>query len=210
MIDTSLHCPHPKPIETSPDVLAELTSLLDHLGSNQSVSHRITFPRGTVLPDGRLDLCKQGLGVTGCGLVTGALKTNTAIASLLLGTNGIGDTGASEVAQLIQHNHRLEVVYLGCNAISEIGVASLAQALTDNQSVTGLWLKRNPIGTAGAYHIAQMLRHNRSIRTLDLVSTQMGEDGLAAILDALIHTNRTVDYQLARPRAIALIRSVYR
>ncbi|HEY9608255.1 hypothetical protein, partial [Allocoleopsis sp.] len=79
------------------------------------------------------------------------------------------------------------------NAISEIGVASLARALTDNQSVTGLWLKRNPIGTAGAYHIAQMLRHNRTIRTLDLVSTQMGEDGLAAILDALIHTNRTVE-----------------
>jgi len=170
-----------------------LTPLLEHLRTNQPVTERVTFPRGTVMPDGRLDMCKQGLWAAGCSLITEALKGNKTIASLLLGTNGIGDLGASEVARLIERNHRLEIVYLGCNAIAQTGIADIAQALRHNQSVTGLWLKRNPLGVAGAYCIAEMLRYNQSIHTLDLVNTQIGEEGLTAILNVLIQTNRTVE-----------------
>ncbi|MEG4804998.1 ribonuclease inhibitor [Microcoleus sp. ARI1-B5] len=193
MINTALHCPLPNPIESSSEVVIELKSLIDYLQTDRPIAQKIVFPRGTVMPDGRLDLCKQDLGVMGCHLVTEALANNDAIASLLLGTNGIGDLGAKDVARLIQRNNRLEIVYLGCNAISSTGIAALAEALTHNQSVTGLWLKRNPIGVAGAYYLAEMLRHNTSIRTLDLVNTQIGNEGLAAILEVLTYTNRTVE-----------------
>ncbi len=56
-----------------------------------------------------------------------------------------------------------------------------------------MWLKRNPIGVVGADSLAEMLRHNTSIRTLDLVNTQIGDEGLAAILEVLTYTNRTVE-----------------
>lgn len=193
MVNTDLHCPLPNPIESSSEVVIELKCLIDYLQTDRHSAQKIVFPRGTVMPDGRLDLCKQGLGVMGCHLVTEALANNDAIASLLLGTNGIGDRGAKDVARLIQCNNRLEIVYLGCNAISSTGIAALAEALTHNQSVTGLWLKRNPIGVAGAYYLAEMLRRNTSIRTLDLVNTQIGSRGLAAILEVLTYTNRTVE-----------------
>ncbi len=145
------------------------------------------------MPDGRLDLCKQNLGVAGCHLITTALATDTTIVSLLLGTNGIGDAGAAAVAELIRQNDRLEIVYLGCNAITATGVAALAAALVESKTISGLWLKRNPLGVAGAVHIAQMLESNCSIHTLDLVHTQIGLAGLNSIVDTLIDRNRTVE-----------------
>ncbi|OCR01511.1 ribonuclease inhibitor [Oscillatoriales cyanobacterium USR001] len=193
MTKKPLNCPFPQPLFTSSDNFNDLTSLLDYIRRNQPVSERVTFPRGTLMPDGRLDMCKQGLGAVGCSLITEALEGNQTIASLLLGTNGIGDLGAAKVARLIERNHRLEIIYLGCNAIAQTGIADIAQALTHNQSVTGLWLKRNPIGINGAYSIAEMLRYNQSIRTLDLVNTQIGSEGLTAIINVLIQTNKTVN-----------------
>lgn len=189
----TINCPIKGITEIPTYDLGEITPLLEHLQSNNSVTEQTTFPRGTVMPDGRLDLCKQGIGVSGCALITQALLDNTKIKSLLLGTDGIGNQGAADVARLIEHNQHLEVVYLGCNAIEDTGVAQLATALNKNTSVKGLWLKRNPIGVNGGHHIAQMLRHNRTIRTLDLVSTQIGFDGLAAVIEVLIDDNRTVE-----------------
>ncbi|HLO49609.1 MAG TPA: ribonuclease inhibitor [Kamptonema sp.] len=187
-----LNCPFPQPLFTSVDSL-NLTSLVEYLCTNQPISEKITFPRGTAIPDGRLDMCKQSLGAAGCSVITEALEYNQTIVSLLLGTNGIGDIGASDVARLIERNNHLEIVYLGCNAIAQTGIAKLAKVLKYNQSVTGLWLKRNPLGVDGADSIAEMLRYNQSIRTLDLVNTQIGEKGLTAILKMLIETNRTVE-----------------
>ena len=188
-----IHCPITEVVDIAPEVLAELTPLLVYLQSNRGVGEPTSFPRGTVLADGRLDLCKQQLGPTGCRLVTEALAANATITSVLIGTNAIGDQGAADVANLVERNNHLEVVYLGCNRITAAGAGSLAQALANDDHVVGLWLKRNPIGPSGARAIAAMLRHNRHLRTLDLVNTQVGADGLAAILDVLIHHNRTVE-----------------
>lgn len=172
---------------------AEIQPLVQHLVANTSVSEPTTFPRGTVLPDGRLDLCKQSLGPLGCAMVTEALSRNTTIKSLLLGTDGIENSGAAQVARLIETNPHLEILYLGCNLIEAAGSKTLADTLRTNQSVTGLWLKRNPLGIAGTKAIADMLQHNRTIRTLDLVTTQMGPEGLSALLEVLLHHNRTVE-----------------
>jgi Ran GTPase-activating protein (RanGAP) involved in mRNA processing and transport len=193
MIDSPLHCPQPQPIETTPDILNNLTPLLECLKTNPNITEQTTFPVGTLMPDGRLDMCKQNLGVTGCEILAKTLEINTTIASLLLGTNGIGDTGVKSIAKLIDRNDNLEVVYLGCNAISGAGIETLSKSLTDNSTVTGLWLKRNPIGVEGAEHIAKMLQANTSLKILDLVHTRIGKVGLKAIVDVLISTNRTVE-----------------
>lgn len=191
--DSSINCPLHGAAKMTPCDPEEIKPLVQHLVANMSVMEPMTFPRGTVLPDGRLDLCKQNLGPLGCAMVTEALRCNTTIKSLLLGTDGIGNSGAAQVARLIETNPHLEILYLGCNLIDAAGSETLADALRTNQSVTGLWLKRNPLGVAGTKAIADMLRHNRTIRTLDLVTTQMGPEGLAALLEVLLHHNRTVE-----------------
>jgi hypothetical protein len=79
----TIHCPIADTIETTPDELAFLAPLLDHLRANVPVTQQTTFPRGTVMPDGRLDLCKQGIGAAGCRSIAEALTVNTRITSLL-------------------------------------------------------------------------------------------------------------------------------
>jgi Ran GTPase-activating protein (RanGAP) involved in mRNA processing and transport len=192
---TPIACPIQTVYDITPCPVEEVAPIAAHLRGNVRVVENIAFPRGTVMPDGRLDMCKQSLGPMGCCMVVEALRGNTQIKSLMLGTDGIGDTGAEAVAKLIGEgeNNALEIVYLGCNTISSVGTTAIAQALHTNHSVQGLWLKRNPIGTDGAIAIAEMLRHNTTLRVLDLVNTLPGPVGLDAILDVLTHTNRTVE-----------------
>lgn len=186
-----LHCPVHR-VEVTPRNPAELIPLLAHLRAGAPVAAAVTFPCGTVLPDGRLDLCKQALGPNGCRQVVEALETNTRVISLMLGTDGIGNTGAADVARLVAHNRAIEILYLGCNNIDAKGIAPLADALADpGAAVSGLWLKRNPLEPEGARQIATLMRRNTSLRVLDLVNTWPGA-GMADILDALAEGNHTV------------------
>lgn len=137
-------------------------------------------------PDGRLDLCKQDLGVAGCHELTQALQGHPHVHSLMLGTDAIGDQGARAVANLIPTTPNLETVYLGCNAISAEGVAHLAAAVAESPQVQALWMKRNPIGPAGIRRLADMLKDAPHLRTLDLVHTQMDLESLEYLVDALV------------------------
>ena len=181
-----IHCPIKGPQSFTPCEEDEVTPLVEFLYQNESVDDAKTFPRGTMLPDGRLDLCKQNLGPSGCQRVTEALYDNHFVRSLLLGTDGIGDEGAKAVADLIKANESLEIVYLGCNGISAAGVTQLADGLETNSSVQGLWLKRNPIGKAGAVAAARIVRQSKTLRVLDLVNTKIGSEGLEEVIDALL------------------------
>ncbi|MBS1795975.1 MAG: ribonuclease inhibitor [Acidobacteria bacterium] len=185
-------CPVTHSYHSSEDVLAELAPLVEFLESDRAAAEQTVFPRGVVTPDGRLDLCKQSIGIEGCARLTEALKHNRKIGAILFGTDGIGSEGARHVAGLIAENDTLETVYLGCNDIESDGVAALAGALGENRTVRGLWLKRNPIGVDGAKSLAAMLRVNRTLEILDLVNTVPGPEGLAALLDVLIGENRTL------------------
>ncbi len=182
-------CPIPPPhgadTPFTPCPLEELTPLLRHLWAGDPVGDVTAFPRGTMTPDGRLDLCKQSIGVDGCRDVTSALRCNPHVKCLLLGTDGIGDTGAGVVADLLERSELLTTVYLGCNWIGGEGAARLADAVSENRAVTGLWLKRNPLRDEGAFALAAMLRRNTTLRVLDLVNTGFGADGLTAILSTL-------------------------
>ncbi|GAA2748712.1 gala protein [Kitasatospora cinereorecta] len=164
---------------------AALDPLLARLGSAAPVEADEVFPVGTLRADGRVDLCKQGLGPAGAARLMPAAAASPHAAHVLLGTNAIGDEGARTVAAALTGGHGLHTLYLGCNRIGPAGVAALATALDGDTTVRALWLKRNPVGERGARTLAELLRRDSALRTLDLVNTGLTADGLRALVDAL-------------------------
>ncbi|MFJ3304208.1 ribonuclease inhibitor [Streptomyces sp. NPDC086549] len=167
-----------------PRPLAELAPLLDWLRAGRPAGERLDFTAGTALPDGRLDLCKQGVGAEGAALVADALAQGPSpVRHLLLGTDGLGDDGAAAVAE---KPGDVETLYLGCNGITAGGACRIADNLRASpQVVTGVWLKRNPLGSAGGRAAAELIESARSLRTLDLVQTGLDSAGAAVLADAL-------------------------
>lgn len=196
MPDDEFHilCPVRGPLPFAACPQEEITPLIEHLNTNTPVAEIMAFPRGSVLPDGRLDLCKQSLGAEGCQRITNALVGNDHICSLLLGTDGIGDVGASAVSKLIESNSKLKIVYLGCNGITENGATMLSKSLAKNSCVEGLWLKRNPIGDIGVESISALLQTNRSIRVLDLVNTGLSIQGIRNLCNALLDKKCSIEH----------------
>ncbi|MBL8601913.1 MAG: SDR family NAD(P)-dependent oxidoreductase [Myxococcales bacterium] len=165
--------------------VGELTVLLARLRENVAAARREDFERGALLPDGRLDLCKQSLGADGAHAVAGALAHNTTVKALLLGANQTGPAGGHAVAAMLRENHTVEAVYLGCNRLGAEGAEALGAALKGHPSVQQLWLKRNEIGDAGVLALAGALRDNGTLRTLDLVCDGLSPRGLAVLVEAL-------------------------
>ncbi|TXS07375.1 gala protein [Streptomyces sp. col6] len=188
-----VRCPaieHPDLPLADPELLGPL---LDRLAAAEPVGADETFPLGALRADGRVDLCKQGLGAAGAVRVMPAVARSAHATHVLLGTNSLGDEGASAVAAAVGGDHGLHTLYLGCNRIGSDGAAALAAALADDATVRALWLKRNPLGDAGVRALVPMLRRNTALRTLDLVNTGVTADGLTALLDVLTTRTRPVE-----------------
>ncbi|MFF4895041.1 ribonuclease inhibitor [Streptomyces sp. NPDC001068] len=168
-----------------PRPAAELAPLLDWLRAGRPAGERLDFTAGTALPDGRLDLCKQGVGAAGAALIAEALGAGpTPVRHLLLGTDALGDEGAAAVAG---SGGEVETLYLGCNGITAGGACRIADQLRASpQVVTGVWLKRNPLGADGGRAAAELIESARSLRTLDLVQTGLDPAGTAVLADALL------------------------
>ncbi|MEU7551402.1 gala protein [Streptomyces sp. NPDC044571] len=194
---TPVRCPaieHPDLPLADP---AGLDPLLARLAAGGAVEADEAFPVGTLRADGRVDLCKQGLGPAGAARVVSAAAHSPLARHLLLGTNSIGDEGARTLADALREGqsggpdagtpagHGLHTLYLGCNRIGPEGVAALAGVLADDTTVRALWLKRNPLREDGARTLAALLRRNRTLRTLDLVNTGIEAGGVRLLLDAL-------------------------
>ncbi|MGZ3456768.1 MAG: gala protein, partial [Polyangiales bacterium] len=154
--------------------------LLRHLESGQAVTERTVFPRGTMLPDGRLDLCKQGVGIEGAVLVARSLRFHRFVSSLLLGADELQNDGARAIAGLVESNESLTTVFLGCNLIDREGASSLAGAVSGHPTLRGLWVKRNPLGREGVRVLANAARDARALRTIDLAQVEL-DDGEAAL-----------------------------
>jgi NAD(P)-dependent dehydrogenase (short-subunit alcohol dehydrogenase family)/Ran GTPase-activating protein (RanGAP) involved in mRNA processing and transport len=161
-----------------------LEPLLRHLAGGAPVTEPTAFPRGTLLPDGRLDLCKQALGAEGARAVAAALRGNRVVKSLLLGDDRLGNAGAAAVAGAVGDTDAITTVFVGCNLIDERGARSLASAVAGHASLRGLWLKRNPLGPGGARVVALAVERCPTLRALDLVQTGVGES-LARLADAI-------------------------
>ncbi len=189
MSQPPIQCPIVRVPEVVPCDEAELDALVAFLESDASIEEMRIFARGTLLPDGRLDLCKQGIGPRGCARLASSLKSNSRVKSVLFGTDAIGDEGAFSVARLIESNPNIEVIYLGCNGISARGTGELARVLETNDSVKGLWLKRNPIGDEGVVALARMLERNAALEALDIVNCGFGADSFARLCSVLCESN---------------------
>ncbi|CAL9599582.1 gala protein [Streptomyces sp. enrichment culture] len=190
---TPVRCPaidHPDLPLADP---AALDPLLARLAAGGRVAADETYPLGTLRADGRVDLCKQGLGPHGAARLLPVAAASPHAAHLLLGTNGIGDEGARTVADALRPGHGLHTLYLGCNRIGPEGAAALAARLADDGTVRALWLKRNPVGDDGVRAFADALLRNTSLRTLDLVNTGLTTAGLRTLLDALTRRERPVE-----------------
>ncbi|MFE9857524.1 gala protein [Streptomyces sp. NPDC005780] len=174
--------------------VALLGPLLERLAAEQPVAADETFTLGTLRADGRVDLCKQGLGAAGAVRVMPAVARSPHASHVLLGTNSLGDEGARAVAEATARGgHGLHTLYLGCNRIGADGLTALAGALGDDDTVRALWLKRNPLGDAGVRALVPMLRRNTVLRTLDLVNTGITADGIRALLTVLSGRSRPVE-----------------
>ncbi|WP_371526172.1 ribonuclease inhibitor [Streptomyces sp. NBC_01283] len=178
----------------APRPVGELAPLLHWLRGGRPAGERLDFAAGTVLPAGRLDLCKQSLGAEGAALVADALRGSaeqrSAIRHLLLGTDGLGDEGAALAAAATTGEAGptgVETLYLGCNGITAGGACRIADQLRASpQVVTGVWLKRNPLGPQGGAAASQLIESVRTLRTLDLVQTGLDAAGTAVLVDALL------------------------
>ncbi|MEU8777593.1 gala protein [Streptomyces sp. NPDC048606] len=185
---TPVRCPaieHPDLPLADP---ADLAPLLARLARDLPLEADETFPLGTLRPDGRVDLCKQGLGPAGAARLLPVAVASPHAAHLLLGTNALTDEGARTLADALAaaDSHGIHTLYLGCNRIGADGVLALAAALAEDTTVRALWLKRNPLFEDGARTLAALLRRNTALRTLDLVNTGIGADGVRLLLDALL------------------------
>jgi hypothetical protein len=180
---TPVRCPVSTP--GIPVVDGPLDALLARLADPAPVHGTLTFPRGTVQPDGRLDLCKQSLSPPEVRRVLAAAVTSAHPRHLLLGTNGLGAAGIAALVAALPPGHRVETLYLGCNLIDADGVAPLAGRIADDGTVRALWLKRNPIGDDGLRRVADALRANTTVRVLDLTNTGITGAGLRVLAGAL-------------------------
>ncbi|MFC9912477.1 gala protein [Streptomyces sp. NPDC127197] len=189
---TPVRCPaieHPDLPLADPE---ELGPLMARLTDARPVADDETFPLGTLRADGRVDLCKQGLGADGAARLLPVATASPHAAHLLLGTNSLGDNGVRSVADALVAardtgaSHGIHTLYLGCNRIGPDGVTTLAAALADDTTLRALWLKRNPVRETGARTLAGLLRRNTTLRTLDLVNSGIGAAGVRVLLDALL------------------------
>jgi NAD(P)-dependent dehydrogenase (short-subunit alcohol dehydrogenase family) len=165
---------------------ADLAPLISYLMSAATPTEPTVFPRGTLLPDGRPDLCKQGVGPDGARLVARALGHNDFVRSLLLGADALGDDGARAIGERVAESRRLETLFLGCNNIGSDGMEALAAALRDHPTMRALWIKRNAIGARGLGALLAVLPSTK-LRTLDLaqIDLRAGDgDKLAAAVRA--------------------------
>lgn len=184
-LSTPIRCPviqHPEAGLADP---ADFDPLLRRLADPAALGGPLAFARGLLQPDGRLDLCKQGLGPDTTARVVAAAVASPHPRHLLLGTNGLGNSGTAAVASALAEPHRIHTLYLGCNRIDADGMAPLARTLAGDSTVRALWLKRNPIGDRGVARLTDALRTNTAIRTLDLVNTGVSRAGLVQLADVL-------------------------
>jgi hypothetical protein len=105
--------------------------------------------RGTARLEPKHVLKRLQLGAGDAQALAFALRVNSTLTDLNLGTNAIGDAGAASFADALRLNTTLTVLSLFNNAIGDEGAGSLADALRVNSTLTDLNLGTNSIGDDG-------------------------------------------------------------
>ena len=154
-----------------------------------------------------LDLAFKGLTTEQAIQIAEALKTNTTLTNLNLGSNQIGDEGARAIADALQTNTRLISLNLEFNQIGAAGARAIADALQTNTTMTHLGLDpdlkirktSNPLLDS---LLNSLERTHRQITILDLGQNQISQEILAEI-NGYLALNRELDEALKVKGAIA-------
>lgn len=191
--DVVLH-PQAMPIDIAPP--QEFDPLLEFMSVQHApIESPVRFPKACLFPDGRLDLCKQGLGAANITRICEAAKSSPLVKHFLLGNNIVckddasllRKAGVKALSSLIANSSagNIETYYLAGNDISGENMEDLCNALLSNNQVKEVWLKRNPLGPLGGLHISRLLAQHNTLVTLDLNNTGLGNEGVAALSSGL-------------------------
>mmetsp|Transcript_2185 Transcript_2185/g.4677 ORF Transcript_2185/g.4677 Transcript_2185/m.4677 type:complete len:1037 (+) Transcript_2185:772-3882(+) len=186
--------PKPEPVEVAtPEQMQPLHEFLNK-SPMALLEPEVTFDRGTLLNDGRLDLCKQVIGPAGIDPLFSSLKYDGhgLVKHILLGNNIAGNGLGRAVGDFIcSGESKLTTWYVAGNRMNADGIAPIAAALEQDQKVLQLWLKRNPILPLGTRPIASMLRVNTTLQVLDLTNTGILDDGCETVMQGLLGNKKS-------------------
>ncbi|CAK0828760.1 unnamed protein product, partial [Prorocentrum cordatum] len=155
------------------------------------IGHPRRFERGTLFPDGRMDLCKQAIRPRFEELC-GSVQRSCAVRHFLLGNNVVFRDGTVEelalrlaaLERLLRSDPQIETWYLAGNAIDAELSAPIAEAFLLASRTKALWLKMNPV-KAGARHFGRLAALHSGLELLDLFNTGLCDSGLRAFRDGL-------------------------
>eukprot|EP00457_Paulinella_chromatophora_P001641 gb/GEZN01001643.1/.p1 GENE.gb/GEZN01001643.1/~~gb/GEZN01001643.1/.p1 ORF type:complete len:889 (+),score=117.83 gb/GEZN01001643.1/:153-2819(+) len=138
-----------------------------------------------------LDISKNGFSGE---IIGNILKTNTALAKLIMRDHNIGPKDLEAIVAGLLDNNTLTAVDFGDNRSSfmrdKIPIM-FSKVLKENKTVTSLDLSLCDIGSDGFKHLAEILKENKSLQTLILTHNPGGLEGVAA-LSEMLQTNDTL------------------
>jgi diketogulonate reductase-like aldo/keto reductase len=184
--------PEAMPVDVTDPI--EFKPIFDYLKDSSMLSSTVTFIKGTMFYDGRLDMCKQVVGPTSIQELCITVKnSHNKVKHFLLGNNiafGINETlGVTALSKLITDNTLdIQTWYLAGNCITEIGVEIISSALQINKRANALWLKRNMVGETGTLYLKNMLNVNKTLECLDLNNCGLMNRGLENLCNGLNNT----------------------
>jgi Ran GTPase-activating protein (RanGAP) involved in mRNA processing and transport len=172
-ISNSIGKPTAMPVDIAPK--EELVDFFNHLSQDKSIDFQ-QFKRGTVYPDGRMDLCKQVVGPVWIGELMESLKTNTKIEHFLLGNNITNVEGGKSIKKFLEQPHscKIKTWYLAGSDFNSEAIKYICEGLKQDLDCEALWLKRNPIYSEGVVYISDLLKVNKKIKILDLHNCGIG------------------------------------
>ncbi|KAL0243286.1 hypothetical protein GEMRC1_005847 [Eukaryota sp. GEM-RC1] len=132
-----------------------------------------------------LELGSNSIGAEGAGALAESLKVNASVTSVNLWNNSIGAEGARALADALKVNASVTNIDLSYNSIGAEGAEALTVALKVNVSVTSVNLGGNFIGDEGARTLAEALKVNTSVTSVNLKCNSIGDDGARALAEAL-------------------------
>lgn len=154
----------------------------------------LDFTNMAVYGDGRIDLCKCGVGPKNIGSLMSALEHNQYFQHFLFGNNVAGLDGAKAIAQYVNSHlgqGEFETWYLAGNDLHADAIHLLCDAWTKSSTLKALWLKRNPVHAEGARALGRMIASHPSLEILDLDNCGLLDAGVEVLCEGLA-TNTTL------------------
>jgi len=190
-VSKTVEKPSPMSVDIAPKM--EVQPFFKWIENSGKPEVAVTFTRGTVFPDGRMDFCKQVTGnehIWGlCQSVKANCKKSAHIKHFLLGNNiacqGDNERSAEAFADLMHDpDVNIETWYLAGNEIGPNSISIICNSLFNNKNAKALWLKRNPIMAIGAGSLGTMLSINQTLTILDLNNCGLFDKGVEQFVNA--------------------------